>query len=194
MRRAISVVVLVPAIIALFPTLAAAHAGHGGHGFVSGVVHPFTGLDHVLAMLAVGMWTAQMSRSGLWRVPAAFLAMLIAGGLLAMSRIPLPMVESALLATVFILGVAVLFALQLRTWTACALVVVFALFHGYAHLAEIPADASALFYSIGFLLASSTLMIAGIAAARLLAWQGQARLLRAGGGAIAIVGLLLALA
>lgn len=143
---------------------AAAHTGVGiVHDLTHGLMHPFTGLDHVLAMVAVGVIAAQIGGPAIWRVPASFLAMMALGGGLAMTGAGLPFVELGIAASVIVLGAAVALRLPLPGVAAMALGGVFALFHGYAHGSEIPLDASAASYAGGFLLATALLHLAGLA-------------------------------
>jgi urease accessory protein len=193
MKRTTTSILSSLALIALMPAVVHAHAGHdfGAHHFQSGLAHPFTGLDHILAMLAVGMWTVQLGGRARWAVPVGFLAMMAAGAMLAMSHLALPLVESTILASVLIMGLLLLFALRLPIAPAVALAGVFALCHGYAHAAEGAATGA---YMGGFLLASAALLTAGAALGSLLTMTlQQPRWLRAAGGAIAAAGLVLAM-
>ena len=191
MRR-VTIPLLAAALVFLIPTAALAHPGHPGHGgFATGFNHPFTGLDHLLAMFAVGIWSMQLGRSARWRVPAAFFVLMGVGGALAMLHVRLPQVESGVLASVLIKGLAVFFALQLRSISAIALAGAFAVFHGYAHLAEMPTGAFAVSYSVGFIAGSVVILAAGAAAAYALSSIGRPQWPRACGGAIAAAGLLL---
>ena len=194
MKRNLSSVI--PAgLIVLMPVVAFAHPGHdlGAHHLASGFLHPFTGLDHILAMAAVGMWSAQFGRAR-WAVPLGFLAMMLAGALLAFVGVRLPFVESAILASVLVMGLALLWSLRLPVGAAVALAGFFALFHGYAHLAEMPASTSAAVYAGGFILASGILLTAGAALGYYLTAIRQTRWLRACGGAVAAAAFLIAFA
>lgn len=161
--------------------------------FATGLGHPVSGLDHVLAMVAVGLWAAQLGGRALWRVPLTFVLTMAAGGTLGFLGIQLPLVEFGIAGSVLILGVLVALASRLPLVASMALVGVFALFHGYAHGAEMAAEASALWYSLGFMLATAALHGAGIGIA-LAARQGMpARLVRVGGATIAASGMVLLL-
>lgn len=169
-----------------------AHTGVSHHSdFFTGLSHPVSGLDHVLAMIAVGLWATQLGNRALWCVPLAFVATMALGGLLGLAGIPLPLVELGIAGSVLILGGLIAFASRLPLAASMVLVGVFALFHGYAHGAERVAGSTALWYSIGFMLTTALLHGAGIGSG-LLAQRGvSARLLRLGGAAIAASGMLL---
>ncbi len=157
--------------------------------FATGLAHPFSGLDHILAMVAVGLWAVQLGGRALWLVPLTFVLTMAAGGMLGFLGLPLPYVELGIAGSVLILGVLVALASRLPLAASMALVGVFALFHGYAHGAEMAVEASALWYSLGFMLATATLHASGIGLA-LAARQGwPAQLLRVGGAAIAASGV-----
>jgi urease accessory protein len=170
---------------------ASAHTGIGAvHGFGAGLLHPISGLDHVLAMVAVGMLAATIGGRALWLVPASFVTAMVAGGVLGMSGVAVPGVEQGILASVVVLGATVAVAQRMPAALAMALAAGFAVFHGHAHGAEMPAAASGLSYGLGFVIATVLLHGAGIAAG-----LGAERLsrtaVRVGGGAIAALGLVL---
>jgi urease accessory protein len=158
---------LTAAIFAAAAAPALAHLDPLEHGsFAAGFSHPIFGLDHVLAMLAVGLWAAQVARAGahraaLWIVPLAFVATMGLGFGLALAGIELPFVEPAILASVIALGLLVAVAVQLPASACAAVVAVFALFHGHAHGGEL-GSAGALAFGIGFMIATSLLHVAGI--------------------------------
>ena len=185
--------VTLAAALALAPVTAFAHTGVGdAHGFTHGFMHPIGGLDHVLAMVAVGLFAAMLGGRALWLVPAAFVAMMGVGGLIGINGIELPFVEIGIAASVIVLGAAVALRLKAPTAIAMGLVGFFAIFHGFAHGAEMPADASGLNYAIGFMLATALLHAAGIGAALDNSGKLAARsdmLVRAGGGAMALAGI-----
>ncbi len=159
--------------------------------FATGLGHPFSGPDHILAMVAVGLWAAQLGGRALWLVPLTFVLTMAAGGALGFLGIQLPMVELGIAGSVLVLGTLVALASRLPLAVSMALVGLFALFHGYAHGAEMAAESSALWYSLGFMLATAALHLTGIGVA-LAANQGiPARLLRVGGAVIAASGVLL---
>ena len=175
---------------ALMPAAAFAHTGIGdAHGLTHGFAHPFGGLDHVLAMVAVGAVRRLAWPWALWLVPAAFIALMAAGGALGMTGVGLPFVELGIAASVVVLGLAVALRVGLPTVAAMGLVGFFAMFHGYAHGAEMPAAASGFEYALGFMLATALLHLAGIALGFGAGRIGSRVALRAGGAAIAAAGV-----
>ncbi|MGF6176676.1 HupE/UreJ family protein [Ensifer sp. 4252] len=139
-----------------------AHLNPEEHGsFAAGFSHPLFGLDHILVMVAVGLWAAQIGGRALWLVPTAFVAMMAAGFALATAGIDLPFVEPAVLASVVALGLLVAMAVRLDAAASAAVVGLFALFHGHAHGGEL-GSAGALPFAIGFMLATAVLHAAGI--------------------------------
>lgn len=182
------------ALLALVPVLASAHPGHGTHGFASGFSHPLLGLDHILAMVAVGLWAAQLGGRSLWAVPATFVGVMSVGGMLGLLGVPLPMVEAGILASVLILGLFIATAVRLPLAASMLLVGAFALFHGHAHGTEIPATASGLTYGLGFVLSTATLHVCGLGLGLFAQNRLHAPVLRYAGAAIAVSGLCLALA
>ena len=166
-----------------------AHTGAGSAaGFAAGFGHPLLGLDHLLAMVAVGLFAAVLKGRALWLVPLAFVAMMAMGGLLAMTGAGLPLVELGIALSVVVLGAAVALGRSLPVAAAMALVGVFAVFHGHAHGTEMPAGASAVGYGLGFVLATSLLHAAGVSLG-LAAGIGGRWAVRAAGGATAIAGV-----
>lgn len=175
------------------PGVAMAHTGLGTPGgFASGFSHPWLGLDHLLTMLAVGIWARQQGGKATWAIPSAFLGAMLVGGALALKGVHLPGVEQGIAASVMITGLVVAMALRLPTAVGMLLVGVFAIFHGHAHGSEMPLAADATGYAAGFLLATAALHGLGVAigacAGRLSAW-----LVRVIGAAVAIGGACLAL-
>ena len=159
MRRTLLATALV-----LAPTLAFAHPGLPGHthDLATGFAHPFSGLDHILAMVAVGLLAAQLGGRALWLVPASFVAMMAVAGLAGMSGIALPLTETGIALSIIVLGGAVALRLALPVAGAMALVGFFAIFHGYAHGLETPETASGLLYGLGFVAATAVLHGIGI--------------------------------
>jgi urease accessory protein len=177
----------------LLPALAQAHPGVPGHthGFVNGLAHPLTGLDHICAMVAVGLWAAQRGGRALWLVPAVFVSVMILGGALGLAAVPVPFVEPGIAASVLVLGVLIAAAVRLPLPASALLVGLFALFHGYAHGAEMPGSASGLAYGLGFVAATASLHLLGIGLGLLAQRFGSARLVRYAGAAIAACGIYL---
>ncbi|WP_439543494.1 HupE/UreJ family protein [Hyphomicrobium sp.] len=181
-------------LIALTSGQASAHVGHGDvEGLMHGFLHPIGGLDHLLAMVAVGLLAALLGGRALWMVPVTFLAMMAAGAGLAMAGFELPFVELGISASVVALGVAVAFQLPLPVIAAMGIAGFFAVFHGAAHGAEMPVDASGASYAAGFLAATALLHLAGIGIGMALSRLASNRdAMRLAGGAISVAGLYLA--
>ena len=175
----------------LMPTAALAHSTAGAEsGFVSGLLHPILGIDHLVAMVAVGLWGAQLGMPLLVALPVAFPLMMAVGAMLAIGGVPLPGVELGISLSALALGLVVALAFRPPLWVAVALVAAFALFHGHAHGEEIPAAASPLAYGIGFVLATGFLHLAGIAIGLLNEVRGFGpAVVRGCGGVIAAIGL-----
>jgi urease accessory protein len=143
-------------------TPAFAHTGLHSNGFAAGFAHPFSGLDHLLAMAGVGVWAAQLGGRNLWRVPLAFVGTMLLGALLSGIAVPLPQVELGIAGSVLAIGLLVGFGAKMPGASAAALVALMALFHGHAHGSALPATASAWSYVAGFVLATSLLHAAGL--------------------------------
>jgi urease accessory protein len=151
------------AVGALFSNGAAAHTGTGlPGGFVSGFIHPFTGLDHLLAMVSVGLWGAFLGRPLIYILPVVFPAMMVAGAIMGMFGVPLPPVEVGIALSVLVLGGSIALSVRAPVWAASLIVAVFAVFHGYAHGKELPSAADPVSYSVGFVLATGLLHVSGI--------------------------------
>ena len=176
----------------LFPATAFAHTGVGAtHGFSQGFIHPIGGADHVLAMVSVGLFAYVLGARALWLVPLAFVSMMAAGGFLGMSGFELPFVETGIALSVIVIGMAAALGQKMPVAAAMALAGGFAIFHGFAHGAEMPQDASGLTYGLGFMLATALLHAAGITACFLVAKLAQEfgrTAARIGGGAAALAG------
>lgn len=191
--------VLPALVLASIAVPALAHPGHAdaaptASGFVTGFAHPFGGLDHLLAMLAVGIWAVQQSvrqPRALWLLPASFVLAMTAGFGFGLGGIALPGVETGIALSVLLLGLVVAFALSLPLVAATAVTVLFALFHGHAHAAEIGDASQMLTYAAGMLLATALLHGAGLAAARLALRLNLGMATRAAGAAVALVGLVI---
>jgi urease accessory protein len=183
------------AALAMAPTMALAHPGPDHvHGLTEGMMHPMTGLDHVLAMVAVGLFAAQLGGRALWVTPLSFMAILVVGAVLAIAHIAVPVVEIGIALSVFSIGLVLLFGIGLPTMGAMALVGFFAIFHGYAHGLEVPNTASAVTYGIGFVFATGLLHLAGMALgllARQAAISLRPRLFRAAGATFTFAGIAL---
>ena len=169
---------------------ALAHTGHGDvSGFVAGFLHPVGGLDHVLAMVAVGLFAAHLGRRALWAVPAAFVALMAVGAALGMNGVGVPHVETGIALSVIVLGAMLALGLTLPVGVAMGLVGFFAIFHGHAHGAELPAGASGAAYAAGFLLATAALHGAGVGVGIAAGRLASMRAVRFGGAAMAAAGV-----
>ncbi len=150
-------------LTALWMQTASGHALQGeAYGFVTGFLHPITGADHVLAMVAVGLWGAQLGAPAIWVLPVAFPLVMAMGGMLGFLGVPVPGVEYGIAASAIVLGAAVAFELRPPLVIAALLVGCFAVFHGHAHGTELPPGQSALLYSMGFVIATGCLHAVGI--------------------------------
>lgn len=174
----------------LFVPLAAAH-GLGDHaaGFASGLAHPLTGVDHILAMFAVGLWAAQLGGRAYWSIPLAFVGTMVLGAVFAAAGLTLPAAESGIAASVLILGLLIAFSARAALPLGMVLVGVFALFHGHAHGTELTSAVSAAAYGLGMLLATIGLHATGLGAGIL--FQRAMVLVRIGGAVIAAAGVVI---
>lgn len=180
-----SLLAMLAASALFLPTAASAHIVKGeAIGFVSGFSHPISGLDHIIAMVAVGLWGAQLGRPAIWVLPVTFPLVMAFGGFLGLIGVHLPGSEIAIALSGLCLGGAVLTEFRPPLWIAAALVGAFGLFHGYAHGAELPPGQNALLYSLGFILATGLLHATGIAIGAIHRWPWGRLALRGAGGAI----------
>ncbi|MCS6780407.1 MAG: HupE/UreJ family protein [Geminicoccaceae bacterium] len=169
---------------------AAAHTfGAAGAGLAQGFLHPLGGWDHLLAMLAVGVWAAQLGGRAIWAAPAAFVTGLVLGAVMGMAGIGLVAVETGILASLVIVGLLIALAIRLPLAGGLALVALFGLVHGHAHGTELPEAASPLLYAVGFVAASVLLHAAGVALGTAARRYALPLLPRLGGGAVAAAGL-----
>jgi urease accessory protein len=148
------------ALLALVPTVAFAHPGHDGVSLMSGFMHPLGGVDHIIAMVAVGVLAARLGGRALWLVPTSFVAAMAVAGVAGMAGVGLPYAETGIAVSVVVLGAIVAFRVAMPVAVAMGLVAFFAVFHGYAHGAEMPAAISGLAYGVGFV--AATTMLHGI--------------------------------
>ena len=172
---------------------ALAHTGVGDtHGFVHGFMHPVGGLDHVLAMVAVGLFAAHLGGRALWAVPAAFVTLMAVGGALGMNGVSVPYVETGIGLSVVVLGAILATGVAPPVSLAMGLVGFFAIFHGHAHGAEMPEDASGLAYGVGFMFATALLHVAGLGLGMAIGRFGEThgtRYVRGAGAAVALAGI-----
>lgn len=166
-----------------------AHEAAAGGGFATGFLHPILGWDHVAAMVAVGLWGAFLGAPAIWALPVAFPLAMAAGGALALVGVGLPAVEVGIAASALVIGLMVALARKPPLAVAAVVVGVFALFHGWAHGAEMPGAASPLAYAAGFVLGTGLLHLGGIAFGLLVRVPYGRTAVRAGGGVIAAAGL-----
>lgn len=167
-----------------------AHAAHGSaSGFVSGLTHPIGGLDHVLAMIAVGLWGAQLGRPAIWVLPVAFPIAMAIGGALGLIGLPLPGVEFGIALSAVVLGLMVLLEAKPPLWVAGFIVAAFAIFHGHAHGTELPHGADGTLYSVGFVISTGLLHSAGIAIGLLHKFDWGRSVVRAGGLVVLLGGV-----
>ena len=179
----------VAAGLALISGSAQAHTGTGlPGGFLSGFEHPFSGLDHLLAMVSVGLWGAFLGRPLIYLLPVIFPAVMAGGAVLAMAGVRLPLVEMGIALSVLVLGGCIALAIKAPVWAASLIVAAFALFHGYAHGRELPSAADPVGYSAGFVLATGLLHVLGIGIGTLKERPGGVVAVRAAGGLVAAAG------
>ncbi|BEU03765.1 urease accessory protein UreJ [Agarivorans sp. OAG1] len=169
---------------------ASAHevTGFGG-GFVSGFVHPVLGVDHVVAMIAVGLWGALLGAPAIWVLPVVFPLVMAFGGVLGIIGLPIPAVETGIATSAVVLGGMIAFALKPHLLVAAIVVAIFAIFHGHAHGTELPQSATPLAYSIGFVLSTGLLHLCGIVFGQLVRAPAGRVLIQATGGVIATAGV-----
>ncbi len=197
MNRSTSRVSLLPRLLPLLllPSVAFAHAGHGhdavsgAGGFSSGFLHPLSGPDHIVAMVAVGLLGAMLGGRAMWALPVVFPVVMALGGALGIVGVPLPAVEAGIALSGVVLGLMVAFAARPPLWVSAIIVGIFAIFHGHAHGTELPDATNPLTYAIGFVIATGLLHLAGIAFGLLVRWPAGKIAIRAAGGAIAVVGV-----
>jgi urease accessory protein len=189
-------IALAATVLAVTASAAQAHTGHPLDSTGAGALHPLTGLDHLLAMLGVGIWAAHIGataeRRATWLVPASFVVVMALGAVVGLSGATLPLAEAGIVGSVVLLGLLIAATPRLPLWAPMAVVALFAFCHGFAHGAEMPASSSALAYGVGFVAATIGLHVAGIAIgllARRLSGQVGIRVV---GGAMALAGIALA--
>ena len=173
----------------LVPELASAHTESGvAGGFISGFAHPILGWDHVVAMVAVGLWGAFLGAPAIWLLPIVFPLVMAFGAVLGILGVPIPAVETGIAGSAVVLGLLILFRAKLPLWVASVIVGAFAVFHGYAHGAELPAAANPFAYGVGFVIATGLLHLIGIAFGLLIRFPVGIYAVQAAGGVISLVG------
>ena len=186
---------LVTIALLLAPSVAFAHPGHGEAGsLLAGFLHPLSGLDHLLAMTAVGLFAAHLGGRALWAVPATFVAVMALGGVSGAAGISLPFVETAIALSVVIFGLMIFSGMAPPVLAAMALVGIFAMFHGHAHGTEMPVSVSGVDYGIGFMVATALLHGFGITLGLAIRWfdePSRRRVMQACGVVIGLIGTVL---
>ena len=181
---------LISALLALSTATLPAHPLHmNAAGLSSGLLHPLLGLDHILAMVAVGLWAGQLSGRALWLVPGSFLAMVVVGAALGFAGVPMPFVEQGIVASIVVLGLFIAVAARFPVWCGAALVGLFALFHGHAHASELMPGMSTLAYTTGFVSATAGLHLVGISLSVFAQRRGATIAVRWAGASLLIAGL-----
>ena len=177
-------------VLSLAATPACAHVERGqAAGFLAGLHHPISGLDHVLAMVSVGLWGAQLGPPAVWLLPVTFPMVMAIGGFIGLIGVPLPGVEVGIALSAILLGFVVAREARPPLGLAVALVGIFAIFHGHTHGAELPPGTDAVAFSIGFVVATGLLHLTGIALGLLARWPAGRIAVRAAGGGIALAGI-----
>lgn len=181
--------------IALIPSLACAHPSIGpASGFTHGLAHPLSGIDHILAMVAVGLFAWQRGGRAVWLIPATFVLTMAVSGVVGAAGIPLPYTEIGIALSVVVLGAVVALNVAAPVALGMGLVGFFAIFHGHAHGAEMPENAAGFAYGAGFVVATTLLHAAGIGAGYLLSrFEGRVgtAVMRGAGAAVGLAGLVL---
>jgi urease accessory protein len=187
MRTLRPILIALPLLAVASPAFA--HAGHEGlGGYFDGFMHPLLGPDHLVAMVAVGLWGALLGGSAIWQLPIAFPLVMAFGGMLGIMGVPLPAVEAGIAASAIVLGLMVALAVRPPLGVAFALIGAFAIFHGYAHGRELPDGVNAVAFAVGFVIATGLLHLTGIALGLAARWPAGRLAVRTAGGAIALVG------
>lgn len=187
-KKAQCILMTLFAVFLLAPVSAWAHVESGqAGGFLSGLSHPVSGLDHVLAMVAVGLWGAQLGAPAMWMLPVAFPMMMAFGGMLGLMGIPVPGIEVGIAVSGIVLGALILLEKKMPLFAALLIVAFFAIFHGHAHGTELEAGQNAMLYSLGFVLCTGTLHGIGIAMGLVHRWQ-FGRLALRGAGSLVMAG------
>ena len=189
MRRFSTIFCLTIFITLISNSLASAHSGEGiTGGFLSGLAHPVFGWDHVVAMVAVGLWGAVLGRPAIWILPIVFPLVMAIGAAMGVAGIPVPFIETGIALSGVLLGLMILFMIKAPMAIAAVLVGLFAIFHGHAHGTELPEAANPIAYAVGFVIATGLLHLAGIVIGTLMASEMGKWVVRAGGALIALVG------
>jgi urease accessory protein len=174
----------------IFSAMVYAHEGAGvTGGLVSGFMHPVLGWDHVIAMVAVGLWGAFLGAPAIWILPVVFPLVMALGGAFGVLGVPIPGVETGIASSAVVLGAMIAFAARPPMWVAAVIVGAFAIFHGHAHGTELPSAANPLAYSVGFVVATGLLHLLGIGFGLLVRWPAGKLAVQLSGGVIALAGV-----
>jgi len=188
-ERRFHLILFIGAVLLLTPAMAQAHVEQGqAIGFLTGLEHPWSGFDHILAMIAVGLWGAQLGNPALWTLPVAFPMMMAIGGMMGLIGIPLPGVELGIAISAVVLGLMVLLELRINIIVTIIIVGFFAIFHGHAHGTELPEGQSGLLYSMGFVFGTGCLHGIGILIGLIHSYPVGKTLLRGAGAFIMLMG------
>lgn len=181
------------AFLGLLALAQGAHAHAGADnlagGFATGFLHPILGWDHVVAMVAVGLWGAFMGERAVWTLPVVFPAVMALGGVLGLLGVPVPLVEEGIAASAIVIGAMVALGTRPPLWLAAVVVGAFAIFHGYAHGAELPEATSPLMYTAGFMVATGLLHLGGIVVGMAVRWPQGVKVVRGCGVVISALGV-----
>jgi urease accessory protein len=181
---------IVIGILFLIPFSAYAHQEMGvASGFASGFLHPLSGLDHLVAMVAVGLWGGILGRPAVWLLPVTFPIVMAFGGMLGVQAVPIPYIEAGIAISGIVLGIMILFYAKPPLWIAAIIVGFFAIFHGHAHGTELPDAANPLSYAAGFVISTGLLHVSGIIIGLLIHVSWGKKIVQALGGIIALIGL-----
>ncbi|WP_116130924.1 HupE/UreJ family protein [Tropicimonas sp. IMCC34043] len=186
--RLLPCLALVLVLAAAGPALAHTGVGYGG-GFTSGFLHPVLGWDHVAAMVAVGLWGAFLGMPAIWVLPVVFPLVMAFGAILGILDVPVPAIETGIAASAVVLGALIAMAVRAPLWIAAVIVGSFAIFHGYAHGAELPESANAFAFAVGFVIATGLLHLTGIAFGMLVKTPAGEKTVRAAGAVISLAGV-----
>ena len=191
-RRSIAIGIFAATLVAS-PALAHTGAGSVSGGFLAGFEHPISGLDHIVAMVGVGLWGAFLGFPAIWLLPVVFPLVMTFGGVLGILGVPIPAVETGIAFSAIVLGACIAFGFRAPLWVSACIVGCFAIFHGHAHGAELPNAANPLAYSIGFVLATGLLHLCGIGLGTLTGvkaggYKVGEYLVRSGGALITLIG------
>lgn len=179
-------------VLLFTPLMLLAHPEMGqATGFWHGFSHPLTGLDHILAMLAIGIWAVQVGGKAIWAIPLSFVGMMIVGGILGMNGVKIPFVETGIVMSVMVLGVLIIASARLPLAAGMLIAGIFAIFHGHSHGTEIPGAVMGITYSIGFAVSTLLLHLSGIGLALFIGNKVKIQLLRYAGASIALAGLIM---